>query len=47
MKPSKQRASLLERDCLTNVDVSHFHNSDNLEFVEDIFELARIAWAND
>lgn len=41
----QNRALLLDRDGVINVDHGYVHRPDNFEFVEGIFELARVAYA--
>jgi D-glycero-D-manno-heptose 1,7-bisphosphate phosphatase len=42
----KQRALLLDRDGVINVDHGYVHHSDNFNFIDGIFELARTACAS-
>ncbi len=43
----KNRALLLDRDVVINVDHGYVHLTVNFEFIEGIFEVARAAYASD
>tara|TARA_B100000787_G_C16138037_1_gene270607 strand:- start:193 stop:762 length:570 start_codon:yes stop_codon:yes gene_type:complete len=42
----KQRAVLLDRDGVINVNHGYVHHSDNFEFIDGIFEVARAAYVS-
>ena len=44
--PERQRALLLDRDGVINIDHGYVHNPDNFEFIDGIFEVARAAHAS-
>ncbi len=46
MSSVQQRALLLDRDGVINVDYGYVHHSGNFEFIDGIFEVARAAHAS-
>jgi len=46
MSSVQQRALLLDRDGVINVDYGYVHHSENFEFIDGIFEVARAAHAS-
>ena len=44
---AQQRALLLDRDGVINVDHGYVHHPENFEFIEGIFEVARAARSRD
>lgn len=46
ISPSKSRALFLDRDGVINVNYGYVHLVNNFEFIDGIFDLARVAHAN-
>ncbi len=45
--PAKQRAVFLDRDGVINVNHGYVNHSENFDFIDCIFDVARAAYAGD